>query len=289
VEAGQPVRIAVAITIDAEHAVVDFTGSAPQVAHGSINCPMAVTLSAVYYCFRCLMDEPTPFNGGFGRAIEVVAEPGSLLAACRPAAVAAGNVETSQRIVDVVFGALAQALPERIPAASQGTMNNLSFGGLRSGRPGEAGTAAGTPFAYYETIGGGTGAWSGGRGEDGIQSHMTNTLNTPIEALELDLPVRVRAYGIRRGSGGQGTHRGGDGIVREIEFLEPAAVSVLAERRQSRPYGLGGGEPGASGRSVLLRRDGTECELPARTSLRLQQGDAIRIETPGGGGHGATK
>jgi N-methylhydantoinase B/oxoprolinase/acetone carboxylase alpha subunit len=246
------------------------------VRRGSINCPLAVTRSAVYYCFRCLLEEAAPFNGGFGRAIEVRAEPGSILDARRPAAVAAGNVETSQRIVDVVLGALAQALPQRIPAASQGTMNNLSFGG--QGRGGA--------FAYYETIGGGTGGWSGGRGEDGIQSHMTNTRNTPVEALETELPVRVRAYRLRRGSGGAGAHRGGDGIEREIELLEPATVSVLAERRKSRPYGLEGGEPGHSGRTLVLRRGGRVEELPSRARVRLEPGDAVRIETPGGGGWG---
>jgi N-methylhydantoinase B/oxoprolinase/acetone carboxylase alpha subunit len=270
-----PIRIQAALTIDGDRAVVDFGGSSPQVRHGGINCPFAVTLSAVYYCFRCLLEEPAPFNGGFGRAIEVRAEPGTLLNAQRPAAVAAGNVETSQRIVDVVLGALAQALPQRIPAASQGTMNNLSFGGLRSD---------GTPFAYYETVGGGTGGWAGGPGEDGIQSHMTNTRNTPVEALELELPVFVRVYRLRHGSGGAGQQRGGAGIVREIEFLEPATVSILSERRLSRPYGLAGGGSGARGRTLLLRAEGSKVELPPRASVAVRAGDAVRVETPGGGG-----
>jgi N-methylhydantoinase B len=273
----RPVRIAVAVTIDGDRAVVDFAGTSPQVERGSINCPLAVTRSAVYYCFRCLMDEPVPFNGGFSRAIEVLAGSGSLLNARRPAAVAAGNVETSQRIVDAVLGALAKALPERIPAASQGTMNNLSFGGL---------LPDGAAFAYYETIGGGTGAWAGGPGEHGLQSHMTNTRNTPVEALETELPVRVRAYALRRGSGGAGLHRGGDGIVRELEMLEEARVSILSDRRRSAPYGLAGGEPGQSGRTLVFRKDGRREELASKASVRLEPGDAVRVETPGGGGHG---
>jgi N-methylhydantoinase B len=277
ISGSEPVPIRAAVTLGGGRALVDFAGSSPQVPRGSLNCPLAVTRSAVYYCFRCLLEEPIPFNDGFGRAIEVRAEPGSLLSAVRPAAVAAGNVETSQRVVDVVFGALAQAVPERIPAASQGTMNNLSFGGQ---------DAAGRAFAYYETLGGGTGAWAQGRGEDGIQSHMTNTRNTPVEALETELPIRVLQYRLRRGSGGAGTHRGGDGLVREIEFLEPATVSVLCERRLGRPYGLAGGEAGASGRTLVLRPDGSAEELPARASVRLAAGEAIRIETPGGGGWG---
>jgi len=209
-----------------------------------------------------------------------------------PHAVAAGNVETSQRVVDVVFGALAGALPGLVPAASQGTMNNLTFGGSQEYRPARAhrepeatSTPLAQPFAYYETIGGGAGAGPLGDGASGIHVHMSNTRNTPVEALEYALPIRVEAYSLRRESGGRGRHAGGDGLVRAIRFLAPATATLTAERRRRGPYGLAGGKPGAPGRNVLIR-DGAETALPGKTTLALQAGDVLRIETPGGGGWG---
>lgn len=260
------IRIRATIERRGDRARVDFTGSAPQVA-GNVNAVYAVTLSSVLYAFRCLVPEDIPLNAGAAEPIEVVAPEGTVVNARRPAAVTAGNVETSQRIVDVVFGALAKALPDVIPAASQGTMNNFSFGG-----PG---------FAYYETIGGGMGARPDLEGVSGVHTHMTNTLNTPIEAFEHVFPARVTAYRLRRGSGGRGRTRGGDGIVREVEFLAPAEVSILSERRTSRPYGLAGGEPGAAGRNSVDGR-----ALPGQAHLRIRPGQRVRIETPGGGGYG---
>ncbi len=194
-----------------------------------------------------------------------------------PAPVAGGNVETSQRIVDVVFGALSQALPEKIPAGSQGTMNNITIGGIdpRDGKP----------FAYYETIGGGMGAGPGNDGESAVHSHMTNTLNTPVEALEYSYPFLVTEYSIRRGTGGRGLHRGGEGLVREIRLLSEAEITVLSERRRYRPYGLYGGEPGAAGRNIV-KHSGRRIEKSGKFSATLQKDDVIRIETPGGGGFG---
>lgn len=268
--------IAVTLTVADGHATVDFTGTAPQTA-GPVNCVAAVTESAVTYCFRCLLPPDAPTNGGTLRAFTVVAPAGSLVNALPPAPVAAGNVETSQRIVDVVLGALAQALPGEIPAASCGSMNNLALGGM---------TPHGEPFAYYETMGGGMGASAGAPGLSAVQTHMTNTKNTPVEALELVYPLRVHAYRIRRGSGGAGRQPGGDGIIREIEALVPCDATLLTERRLTHPYGAQGGAPGAAGRN-LLWRDGAWSELPPKVRLRLQPGDRLRIETPGGGGYGA--
>jgi N-methylhydantoinase B len=191
--------------------------------------------------------------------------------------VAGGNVETSQRVVDAVLGALAQALPDRIPAASLGTMNNLTVGGHDEERD--------APFAYYETVGGGAGASPEGDGLSGVHVHMTNTLNTPIEALEYAYPFRVRRYALRQGSGGTGQHQGGDGLVREIEFLSPAVVTILSERRRATPYGLHGGGPGARGRNLLLR-DGEEQELPGKVEIGIEPGDVLSLRTPGGGGWG---
>jgi N-methylhydantoinase B len=263
---GPPAHIRVAIRRRGSRAVVDFSGSGPQVA-GNLNAVYAVTLSAVLYCFRCLVEEEIPLNAGAAEAIEVIAPPGTVVNARPPAAVTAGNVETSQRIVDVVFGALAKALPGRIPAASQGTMNNVSFGGRG--------------FSYYETVAGGMGASARRDGASATHSHMTNTLNTPIEAFEHAYPVRIERYAIRRGSGGAGAHRGGDGIVREYRFLEPAQASVISERRRKGPYGLRGGGPGRPGRNLLNGR-----ALPAKANFDVEAGDLLRIETPGGGGHG---
>jgi len=270
----EPVWIRVAITIRGDSAVVDFSGSDPQV-HGPMNANFAVTLAAVMYVFRCLIQEDVPFTAGILRPIRLIAPQGTVVNALAPAAMAAGNVETSQRVTDAVLGALAAAAPELIPAASSGTMNNLSFGGSFRGRP----------FAYYETIAGGMGASSRGPGRSATQTHMTNTLNTPVEAFEHQFPVRVESYHIRRGSGGTGRHRGGDGIVRELRFLTPAEVTILSDRRQRGPWGLAGGEAGKPGRNTLIRR-GRETILPGKTRMELREDDLLRIETPGGGGWG---
>ncbi len=272
----EPVPITVTVTVAGDTATVDFTGSAPQ-QRGNVNAVYAITLSAVYYVFRCLIGLDVPNNEGCLEPIRVIAPEGSVVNAMPPAAVAGGNVETAQRIVDVLLGALAQACPERVPAASQGTMNNVTIGGLdpRSGRP----------FAYYETIGGGMGARPTGPGPSARHSHMTNTLNTPVEALEYAYPLRVVRYEVRRGSGGAGRHRGGDGIRRDIEVLCEARVSLLTERRRYPPYGLAGGRPGLPGENVLIR-DGQEQPLPGKGTVTLRPGDVLSVRTPGGGGYG---
>jgi len=267
-----PVRIAVTLRIKGEHAEVDFTGSSPQVA-GSVNANYAIAVSAAMYCFRCLIDADVPYNAGLLRPIKLIAPERSVVNAGLPAAMAAGNVETSQRITDAVLGALAKALPDRIPAASYGTMNNLSFGGWD--------TLRNRPFAYYETIAGGMGASPRGPGRSATHCHMTNSWNTPIEAFEHEYPLSVRAYKIRAGSGGDGRHRGGDGIVRELQFLEDAEVTILSDRRARGPYGLAGGSSGATGRNSL---DGKP--LPAKTRVPVRKGETLRIESPGGGGWG---
>ncbi len=267
-----PVRIEAAITIDGDRADVDFTGSSPQTA-GSVNANYAIALSASAYVFRCLLAEDVPYTAGLLRPIRVIAPEGTVVNARLPAAMAAGNVETSQRITDVLLGALAQAAPERIPAASSGTMNNLTLGGLDDRR--------GRGFAYYETIAGGMGASPAGPGESAVQTHMTNTWNTPVEALENQYPLRVRRYQIRRGSGGKGRHAGGDGVIREIEFLTPCEVTVLSDRRERGPYGLRGGGAGAAGGNKLNNK-----AIPAKTNFQAASGDVLRIETPGGGGWG---
>jgi N-methylhydantoinase B len=272
----QPAEIAVAITIDGQRATVDFSGTSPQ-RRGSINAVYAITLSAVLYAFRCLLGDDVPTNSGCLRPIRVIAPEGTLVNARPPAPVAGGNVETSQRITDVLLGALAQAAPDRIPAASQGTMNNLTIGGWDAARD--------QPFAYYETIAGGMGARPGKDGADAIHTHMTNTLNTPVEALEYAYPLRVQRYEIRRGSGGAGRWRGGDGVRRDIELLADAQVTLLSERRVFAPYGLAGGQPGRPGRNVLIR-DSEGQELPGKTTLSAQSGDVISVRTPGGGGWG---
>ncbi|HSN73867.1 MAG TPA: hydantoinase B/oxoprolinase family protein [Anaerolineae bacterium] len=272
----QPAEIVVTIIIDGDNATVDFTGTSPQ-RRGSINAVYAITLSAVLYAFRCLLGDDVPTNSGCLQPIRVIAPEGTLVNARWPAPVAGGNVETSQRITDVLLGALAQAAPERVPAASQGTMNNLTIGGWDGAR--------GQPFAYYETIAGGMGARPGKDGADAIHTHMTNTLNTPVEALEYAYPLRVQRYEIRRGSGGAGRWRGGDGVRRDIELLADAQVTILSERRIFAPYGLAGGEPGQLGRNVLIRA-GEKQELPGKTTLVAQAGDVISVQTPGGGGWG---
>jgi N-methylhydantoinase B len=271
--------IRVAVTVGEGRIRFDFSGTAPQ-SRGPLNAPLAVTHAAVTYAVLCLLPEEVPFNAGCFAPIEVVAPEGCLVNPRPPAAVAGGNVETSQRMVDAVLGALAGALPERVPAASQGTMNNVLIGGL--GPEGE-------PFAYYETIGGGAGASPSGPGVSGIHCHMSNTRNTPAEALEYHYPLRVREYRLRRGSSGAGRHRGGEGLRREIELLAEARVTLLTERRQRGPYGLSGGAPGAPGRNSLAlpsphgRRF---CSLPAKTAFDAPAGAIIRIESPGGGGWG---
>jgi N-methylhydantoinase B len=256
---------------------VDFTGSDPQV-EGSVNAVEAITYSACFYVFRCLLAEDVPATAGLMRPIKVIAPAGTVVNARPPAAVAGGNVETSQRIVDVLLRALSQAIPERIPAAASGTMNNLTLGGLDP-RNGE-------PFAYYETIAGGMGARPTKSGVSGVHTHMTNSLNTPAEALEYAYPLRVRRYTFRPGSGGAGKHRGGDGIIREIEVLTDAEVTLLAERRTRGPYGLGGGGDGAPGTATVIRGDGSAHDFPGKFNTRLRKGERIRIETPGGGGWG---
>jgi N-methylhydantoinase B len=272
----EPVAIRVQVTIKDDHATVDFTDSAPQ-QPGSVNAVLAITLSAVYYVFRCLIGLDVPNNSGCLDPIRVVAPEGSVVNAVRPAPVAGGNVETSQRIVDVLLGALAQAYPERVPAASQGTMNNVTIGGWDVER--------GRSFTYYETVGGGMGARPEGDGPSAVHSHMTNTLNTPVEALEYAYPLRVVQYGVREDSGGIGRTRGGDGIRRDIELLCDAEASLITERRRSQPFGLAGGEPGMRGQNVLIR-NGKGRPLPGKGTVSLRAGDVLSVRTPGGGGYG---
>jgi len=263
------VPIRVRIAIKGERALVDFTGSSPQVT-GAINAVEAITVSAVSYVFRCLIDGEVPASAGLMEPIDVIAPSGTVVNANPPASVAGGNVETSQRIVDVLFKALSQAIPEHIPAASQGTMNNLTIGGIDS--------RTGLEFSYYETVAGGMGARPTADGMSGVHTHMTNSLNTPAEALEYAYPLRVREYRLRKGSGGAGKRRGGDGVIREIETIVPARMSLLCDRRKRGPYGLFGGKDGAPGKNG---------KLPSKGSHDLKAGDRIRIETPGGGGWGS--
>ncbi len=267
------IPIRVLLRLQGGRAVVDFTGSAPQVA-GSVNAVHAVTLSAVFYVFKCLAGADVPSNAGGMRPLEVIAPEGSVVNARYPAPVSAGNVETSQRVVDVVLGALAQAAPDRMPAASCGTMNNVTLGGTDE---------HGRAFAYSETIGGGMGARPGLDGLSGVQTHMTNTLNTPIEALEHAFPFRVSRYALRRGTGGRGTWRGGDGVVREYETRVPTEVTLVTERRLRAPWGLGKGAPGKKGENALLTQDG-ERRLPGKVTFELLPGERLSIRTPGGGG-----
>jgi N-methylhydantoinase B len=297
----KPVRIAVTIQVNSAKSrvntrlassssrqnkkpqvTIDFTGSDPQV-QGAINAVEAITYSACFYVFRCLLCDDVPATSGLMRPIRVIAPSGTVVNAKPPAAVAGGNVETSQRIVDVLLRALAQAIPERIPAAASGTMNNLTIGGIdfRSND-----LRSGEPFAYYETIAGGMGATATKDGVSGVHTHMTNSLNTPAEALEYAYPIRLRQYSLRSNSGGRGLHTGGNGIVREIEVLTDAQVTLLADRRSRGPYGLSGGDDGAPGRTLIIRRDGSEETMPGKTSIRLRSGERIRIESPGGGGWG---
>jgi len=265
-----PVHIHVSVTVNDGHIDVDFNGTDEQVA-GNINCPLSVVAAAVFYVFRCLMPAQTPACAGSFRSISLAAPEGSLLNARRPAAVAAGNVETSTRIVDVVMGALAQAIPARIPAASHGSMNNIAMGSRH---------ASGS-WDYYETLGGGMGASATQHGLSAVQTHMTNTLNTPVEAMEMSFPLRVNRYAIRHSSGGAGAHTGGDGLIREYEFLQPANVTLLSERRSVKPWGLHGAEDALSGANFL-----NDDLLPGKVSVNIKAHDRIRVETPGGGGWG---
>jgi N-methylhydantoinase B len=271
-----PVTIFVRITVRGDRAIVDFNGSSPQV-EGAINAVEAITVSAVSYVFRCLIPGEIPASAGLMHPIQVITPAGTIVNANSPASVAGGNVETSQRIVDVLFKALANAIPDRIPAASQGTMNNLTIGGIDS--------RTGKEFSYYETVAGGAGARPGLDGMSGVHTHMTNSLNTPAEALEYAYPLRVREYRLRKNSGGKGTFRGGDGVIREIETLVPARMSLLADRRDHGPYGLNGGEAGKTGTNVIISGK-RRVTFPAKGSRELGAGDRVRIETPGGGGWG---
>ncbi len=275
----QPIAIHVTVTVEDGTLTVDFNGSAPE-AQGSINAVASVAKSAVYYVVRCLMPEDAPANHGTFAPVTIIAPEGTVVNARAPRPVAGGNVETSQRITDTVLGALALALPAVIPAASQGTMNNVTAGGHdpRSGRP----------FAYYETMGGGMGARPHLDGLSGVHVHMSNTLNTPVEAFEFAYPMRIVAYRLRDGSGGAGEARGGDGLVREIGFEVPTEVTLLTERRRLAPYGLQGGERGQSGENVLIR-DGIEQQLPGKTRFTAQPGDRLAIRSPGGGGWGSVR
>jgi N-methylhydantoinase B len=276
----EPRRIAVSLQFNPEAGAVhiDFTGSSAQVG-GSVNAVRAITLSACFYVLRCLLTDAAPATAGILRPLTLETPAGSIIDARPPAAVAGGNVETSQRIVDVLLRALAQAIPERVPAASSGTMSNLTIGGTDP-RTGE-------PFTYYETAAGGMGARPGLDGISGVQTHMTNSLNTPIEALEYAYPFRVRRYSYRDGSGGTSRFNGGDGLIREIELLADAQVTLLADRRQFRPYGLQGGADGAPGRASLIEHGSNNpAELPGKCSLCVSKGAVLRIETPGGGGWG---
>ena len=272
-----PVPIRARITVKDDRAVVDFSGSSPQVA-GAINAVEAITVSAVSYCFRCLVAADVPASAGLMEPIKVIARKGTVVNAAHPASVAGGNVETSQRIVDTVFKALAQAIPDRIPAASQGTMNNLTIGGIDPRSGGE--------FSYYETVAGGMGARPALDGMNATHTHMTNSLNTPAEALEYSYPLRVREYRIRTGSGGRGKQKGGDGTIREIETLTRVRMALLSDRRKRAPYGLSGGANGEPGRAYLVRRSGKREVLTSKGNWGMEAGDRVRIETPSGGAWG---
>jgi N-methylhydantoinase B len=276
----EPITIRGRVTVRGDRVRVDFTGSAPQ-AVGGINAVAAVTASATRYVVRVIAEDllgsPLPAGGGTMSALELVLPDRSVVNAALPASVAGGNVETSQRITDVLLRAFAQALPDRIPALSQGTMNNIAVGGTdpRTGRA----------FAYYETVGGGMGAGPAGPGLSGVHTHMSNTLNTPVEALEHAYPFRVLRYSVRRASGGRGAYRGGDGLVRDVEFLTPATLTLLSDRRRTGPDGHGGGEPGTPGEDLLIR-DGAGIRLPGKVTLDVRTGDVLSLRSPGGGGWG---
>ena len=283
-----PIHIAVTLTFDpgGATAAINFTGCTPQV-RGSVNAVFPITWSACFYVLRCLLQEEAPATAGLMTPVTVTAPLGTIVNAIPPAAVAGGNVEASQRITDVLLRALSQAVPHRIPAASCGTMSNLTIGGMDPRKD----PRTPIPFTYYETIAGGMGArpsadGKGTDGIDGVHCHMTNSLNTPVEALEYAYPFRVRSYGYRPNSGGAGSARGGHGLIREIELLTPAQVTLLSDRRKFAPYGLAGGHPGATGCAILIKGNGQSTELPGKCTQYAEAGDIIRIETPGGGGWG---
>jgi N-methylhydantoinase B len=276
----EDILIRVAVKFDKGDITLDFSGSAKQVA-GNINCPLSVTAAAVYYVFRCLMPPQTPACAGSFRSINILAPKGSVVNASFPAAVAAGNVETSTRIVDVVLGALSLAIPGRIPAASHGSMNNLAMGHRGDRRATGSSQQA---WDYYETIGGGMGASEGSDGQDAVQTHMTNTLNTPIESLEMKYPLRVTRYQVRQGSAGTGRYRGGEGLLREYEFLASAHVTVLSERRSHQPWGVLDGDKAKAGENRLNGKP-----LAAKQSFKVSRGDILSINTAGGGGYGRGK
>jgi len=274
-----PVKIAVTVRIRRDRAEVDFTGSDPQTA-GPVNANYAIAVAAAMYCFRCLIPTEVPYNAGLLRPIKVIAPDRTVVNAGLPAAMAAGNVETSQRITDVILGALAQAVPDRIPAASSGSMNNVSFGGWDKLRN--------RPFSYYETIAGGMGASAHADGRSAVHTHMTNSWNTPIEAFEHEYPLQIESYRIRANSGGAGAHRGGDGIIRELRFLEETDVTILSDRRARGPWGLKGGKDGKPGVNELVV-NGRASKLASKTRVIAKEGSVLRISTPGGGGFGAVK
>ena len=265
------VVIAVTVTVGNGELMADFTGTDPQV-ESNINAVEAVTRSCLYYAVRVATDPTIPANGGCYRPLSLNAPSGSLVNALAPAAVAAGNVETSQRIADVLLGALAQAAPDRVPAASQGTMNNILVGN--------------DDFAYYETVAGGQGGRPGRAGQSGIHTGMTNTKNTPIESLEMHYPFRVTRYTLRRDSGGTGKYPGGEGVEREITFSVPAILSLMGERRRNQPWGLAGGGPGATGEDWLIRTGKAPERLAGKTTVEVQPGDRLLVKTPGGGAWG---
>ena len=266
------IKLALCLTLQADAVELDLRECAPQVP-GNLNCPESVAAAAAYYCFRCLMPEEAPACSGLFRRIKLKTRPGSIINARRPAAVAGGNVETSTRLVDLIFGALAQAAPERIPAASQGTMNNIAMGCIDAD--------SGERWDYYETLAGGMGAGPRYDGLSAVHSHMTNTLNTPVESLEMHYPLRVRSYAIRRHSGGVGAHQGGDGVSRSYEWLLTTRLSLISERRRYAPWGLGGGKPGQEGLNLLNGE-----VLPGKCTVDVEAGDRLIIHTPGGGGWG---
>ena len=276
-----PVPIRLKMTVEGDRAILDFAGTAPQ-TNGGINAVAAITSSATRYVVRCmveaLLDTPLPAGGGSMSAVDLRLPPDSLVNASPPASVAAGNVETSQRITDVLLQAFGKALPEYAPALSQGTMNNITVGGIDP--------RTGQPFAYYETVGGGLGGAPQGPGLSGVHSHMSNSLNTPIEALEHAYPFQVAAYSIRRGSGGAGIHPGGDGLRRDIRLLTDGQVTLLSERRLQGPRGAAGGEDGSTGENILIRGE-TEKRLPGKVTFDALEGDIVSVRTPGGGGWGA--
>jgi len=273
-----PTKIRITIIIKGEEITFDYTGTDRQV-EGPVNAPLGVTLSGIYYTLISVTDPTIPINDGCYRSVKVTVPEGCLLNPVKPAPVAGGNVETSQRNVDVLLKAFAQIVPEKVCAAGQGTMNNVSMGGIdpRTGRP----------WAFYETIAGGYGGRQGIDGVDGVHVHMTNTMNTPIEAMELDYPVRFLTYHLRPDSGGPGKWRGGCGLERSWMLLAPSAtLSILAERNKIQPWGLFGGKPGTLGEYLLKKTDGTTVKLRSKCTVKMTEGDVLVIRTPGGGGYG---